>query len=73
MTDVVIENPVIKSPFEEPRRHFVFDEDGITDEIAEERRRSSYFIPIPPAQEADSADGPPRNLGRRTGPEERVH
>jgi len=22
--DVVIENPVINSPFEEPRRHFVF-------------------------------------------------
>jgi len=44
----VIENPVINSPFEEPRRHFVFDEDGITNEIAEERRQSSYFIPIPP-------------------------
>lgn len=43
----MIENPVINSPFEEPRRHFVFDENGITDEIADARRRSSYFIPIP--------------------------
>jgi type III restriction enzyme len=48
MCAVVIENPVINSPFEEPRRHFVFDENGITDQIAEARRRSSYFIPIPP-------------------------
>jgi type III restriction enzyme len=43
---VVIENPVINSPFEEPRRHFRFDDDGITDEIVSERRPSSYFIPI---------------------------
>jgi hypothetical protein len=26
----VIENPVINSPYEEPQRHFVFDNDGIT-------------------------------------------
>ena len=48
MPDVVIENPVINSPFEEPRRHFVFADDGITDQIADTRRVSSYFIPIPP-------------------------
>lgn len=48
MPDVVIENPVINSPFDEPRRHFVFADDGITDEISETRRVSSYFIPIPP-------------------------
>ncbi|MDO8588668.1 MAG: DEAD/DEAH box helicase family protein [Armatimonadota bacterium] len=43
---VVIENPVINSPFEEPRRHYRFSEDGITDEIVESRRVSSYFIPV---------------------------
>jgi hypothetical protein len=43
---VVIENPVIKSPFAEPRRHFRFDDDGITDDIVSHRRPSSYFIPI---------------------------
>jgi type III restriction enzyme len=43
---VVIENPIINSPFEPPRRHYRFDEDGITDEIVEARRPSSYFIPI---------------------------
>src|SRR5215207_1734106 len=43
---VVIENPVINSPFAEPGRHFRFDDDGITDDIVSDRRPSSYFIPI---------------------------
>lgn len=42
----VIDNPILNSPFEEPRRHFVFDDDGITDKIAEGRRTSIYFVPI---------------------------
>lgn len=42
----LIENPVINSPFEEPKRHFRFDDHGITDEIVIGRRRSAYFIPI---------------------------
>ncbi|MBP8293330.1 MAG: hypothetical protein KAX65_11190, partial [Caldilineaceae bacterium] len=46
MAQIVIENPVLNSPFEEPQRHFKFNDDGITDEIAEGRRRSSYFVPI---------------------------
>ncbi len=44
--EVVIENPVINSPFGEPQRHFLFDDDGITDHIVGQRRPSSYFIPI---------------------------
>jgi hypothetical protein len=47
MAQVVIENPILKSPYEEPRRHFRFTEEGITDEIIEERRVSQYFVPIP--------------------------
>ncbi len=47
MADRVIDNPIINSPYVEPRRHFVFDEDGITDQVADTRRRSSYFVPIP--------------------------
>lgn len=43
---VVIDNPVINSPFREPQQHFRFDEDGITNEIIEKRRVSSYFIPV---------------------------
>ncbi|MFZ5819763.1 MAG: BPTD_3080 family restriction endonuclease [Chloroflexota bacterium] len=50
MKQVVIENPVINSPFEEPRRHFKFTEDGITDEVVEGRRISQYFVPIPRAK-----------------------
>jgi type III restriction enzyme len=50
MQQVVIENPVINSPFVEPKRHFRFTEQGITNEIADGRRVSSYFIPIPRAK-----------------------
>ena len=46
MPDVVIENPILNSPFAEPTRHFKFSEDGITDEIVGQRRSSAYFIPI---------------------------
>ena len=46
MRQVIIENPVLNSPFDEPSRHFRFDEEGITNDIVEERRISSYFIPI---------------------------
>ena len=35
--DVVLENPVINSRYEEPRRHFKFDDVNITSEIVDER------------------------------------
>ncbi|MGA2035492.1 MAG: DEAD/DEAH box helicase family protein [Thermoguttaceae bacterium] len=46
MQQVVIENPILNSPYEEPKRHFRFEKDGITDEIVDARRVSSYFVPI---------------------------
>jgi len=46
MPQVVIENPVINSPFSEPARHFRFSDEGITNETVEGRRPSSYFSPI---------------------------
>ena len=46
MPQVVIENPVLNSPYKEPSRHFKFSDEGITDEIVEARRISSYFVPI---------------------------
>ena len=46
-TPVIIENPVLNSPFDEPSRHFKFTEDGITNEVVEQRRVSAYFIPVP--------------------------
>jgi type III restriction enzyme len=50
MTQVVIENPILNSPYEEPTRHFRFSDEGITNEIVESRRVSSYFMPIPAAK-----------------------
>lgn len=47
MPKVVIENPVLNSPFHEPSRHFHFDQDGITDRVVNARRSSSYFVPVP--------------------------
>lgn len=33
MADAVIENPILKSPYDPPTRHWRFDDDGITDEV----------------------------------------
>ena len=46
MKQIVIENPILNSPYDEPKRHFRFTDEGITNEIVEERRISSYFVPI---------------------------
>ena len=46
MAQVVIENPIINSPFNEPNRHFRFADEGITNEVVDGRRISSYFVPI---------------------------
>lgn len=47
MSQVVIENPILNSPFAEPSQHFKFADEGITNEIVETRRVSAYFVPIP--------------------------
>jgi type III restriction enzyme len=46
MSQVVIENPIINSPFDAPSRHFKFADEGITNDVVEGRRVSSYFVPI---------------------------
>ena len=46
----LIADPILNSPFLEPARHFTFDDDGITNEIADGRRPSSHFVPIPRAK-----------------------
>ena len=50
MPPVVLSNPILNSPFDEPSRHFRFGEEGITSEIVPTRRVSSYFVPIPAAK-----------------------
>jgi len=57
MPDVVIENPILNSPFGEPARHFRFSDEGITNEILEARRVSSYFIPIARPKKKSKAAG----------------
>ena len=47
MPDVIIENPILNSPYTAPDRHWKFNDDGITDEVEEGRRKSAYFMPIP--------------------------
>ncbi len=47
MPQVVIENPVLNSAYDEPKRHFRFTDEGITNETVDGRRISSYFVPIP--------------------------
>ena len=47
MTAVTIDNPIINSPFDEPRRHFLFSANGITDTLGRGRRKSVYFVPVP--------------------------
>lgn len=46
VSQVVIENPIINSPFDEPTRHFRFTDEGITNEEVDGRRISSYFVPF---------------------------
>ena len=58
MPQVVIENPIINSPFDEPGRHFKFSDDGITNEIVESRRSSSYFLPIAKPKKKSSRSFP---------------
>ncbi|CAO1648946.1 Type III restriction-modification enzyme, helicase subunit [Salinibacterium sp. NYA9b] len=44
----VLANPVINSPYVEPSRHFALDDQGRpTGKIAESRRRSEFFVPVP--------------------------
>jgi type III restriction enzyme len=46
MKQVVIENPILNPPFTEPNRYFRFTDEGITNEVIDGRRASSYFVPI---------------------------
>ena len=58
-----MKSPILNSPYLEPNRHFKSDERGLTEEIAESRRPSSFYIPVPRAKtkekqlEMNIADG----------------
>jgi len=65
---VVIENPIINSPFDEPARRFRFTDEGITNEVVAGRRISSYFVPI---AQAKKKGGKQQELFDVDGPQER--
>lgn len=44
-----MKSPILNSPHREPLRHFKADDRGITEEIIESRRPSSFYIPVPRA------------------------
>jgi type III restriction enzyme len=43
---VTIDNPVINSPFAEPKRHFRVEDGRVTGAIEERRRPSEFFVPV---------------------------
>src|SRR3989344_5864736 len=45
-----MKSPILNSPYIEPSRHFRADERGITEDIIEARRPSSFNIPVPRAK-----------------------
>lgn len=42
-----MKSPILNSPYFEPGRHFKADERGLTEEIIDLRRPSSFYIPVP--------------------------
>lgn len=49
MSDI-IKSPILNSPYVEPSLHFKSDERGLTDEVANSRRPSNFYIPVPKAK-----------------------
>ena len=45
-----MKSPILNSPYFEPALHFKADERGLTEEIVESRRPSSFYIPVPRAK-----------------------
>jgi type III restriction enzyme len=54
VADVTIKDPILNSPFREPTRHWRFGQEGITRDVDEQRRVSSYFMPIAQARKKGS-------------------
>jgi type III restriction enzyme len=47
--EIIIDNPILNSPFAEPSRHWVLNDNGIPNGItADGRRRSEFIVPVPP-------------------------
>ena len=52
----VIDDPILNSPFTEPTRHWVLDENGIPAGFSTNgRRRSEFVVPVPPPKHKTKA------------------
>lgn len=49
-----MKSPILNNPYLEPKQHFKADERGLSDEILEFRRPSSFYIPVPKAKSKQS-------------------
>lgn len=56
-TPDALANPIINSPYEEPQKHFVLGDNGPTGEIADRRRPSEFFIPVPKVKKGGRKQG----------------
>jgi type III restriction enzyme len=66
-------NPVINSPYDEPARHFVLDSQGRpTGEVAETRRQSEFFVPIPKPKKGGRAKSAAPTLDLDSLTDERI-
>ncbi len=53
-----IDNPILNSPYAEPKRHWELDDTGIpVGTWAEGRRRSEYVVPVPPPRHQHISQG----------------
>ena len=56
MTTIVIDNPILNSPFAEPARHWLLDQQGIPNgAVGQGRRRSEFVVPVPPPRHQTQA------------------
>jgi hypothetical protein len=63
---VVIENPFLNSPFEEPQRHFRFSDEGITNEVVCYVKNHNLGFNIPYTLEGDERNYIPDFIVRVT-------
>lgn len=42
-----MKSPILNSPYTEPSHYFKADEHGLTEEVVDARRPSSFYIPVP--------------------------
>lgn len=64
---MLIEHPILNRPYDEPGRHFAFDDEGVTDRIEDLRRPSSYFAPVPRLRKGTASGNTPNSRPTRSG------